>query len=97
MRKPLNRFAAAMWIVAAVYFGAKLWGLVYVDHSLADLATAQNTSLGRSLIMGLSSTIAAARTTDTLVSAAFGAAQLLGLGAVIEILDAIRWNGKDSN
>ena len=85
MAKPVNKFALALWIAAAAILVLEL----PITFQINDAANAIRGSQGETAgyFYGLASTWASIRT------AAIGAAQLVGIGAVIELLDRMRWDG----
>ena len=78
MKKPLNRFALGLWILAALYVVAYVWAYFYFQHMSMELLR-----LGK-----VPQNPAFLTTPPTLV---LSAAVLASLGMLIEIGDKIRW------
>ncbi len=83
MKKPVNKFALFVWIVAGVTAFADITQIWSLSASLAHVSQQDGGSfLFSSTAMRL------------LVVALVQVAMLAGLGAVIELLDHIRWDAK---
>jgi len=83
MMKPINKFSVALWIIAAlvgVLGLAQSWTL-YRDFESATRGVGQTTDIAGPLLRYMAGTIAQI-------------AMLVGTGAVIEILDQIRWDAR---
>ena len=81
MRKPVNRFAVALWIVAAL---VAVLNFTDVLDTLKNLSNdAQEPS---AVVVSLASVLS-----GMLVPVA----QLVAFGAIIEILDQIRWDARN--
>lgn len=78
MKKPLNKFALGLWILAGMYLIAEIWAYLYFLHLNTELAM-----LGRPRQFP-----AFLDMPPTLV---LSAAVLVSLGALIEIADKVRW------
>jgi hypothetical protein len=89
LKKPLNKFALAIGIAGVIYFVLRLVGGLVVAHSLGEAAAAQPSIVSRAMLSAVSESI---RNFETVAGALIGATQLIGLAAVIELIDQIRWN-----
>ena len=78
MKKPLNKFAVALWILAALYLIGQAWAWYYFAHMDAQLA-----ELGKPPRLPTF--------LDTQPNMVLTAAILASLGMLIEIGDKIRW------
>jgi hypothetical protein len=77
MKKPVNKFAVALWIVAAI--------VLLGEIALVD--TVRQTVAARPGVSSFSLLWASIRV------ALQSASQLAALGVIIELIDQIRWNG----
>ena len=80
MKKPLNNFAFALWLIAAVFVPADVWA--FWKASLYDPYSG--------FIPLHTNVIAMIR--EMVESVLYVSGTLSALGMVIEILDQIRWN-----
>jgi len=78
MKKPLNKIALALWIIAALFVLAEAWSMVDMFRTAAEMREAQYYLVGGSISRLVQST-------------AVPAAMLTGFGALIEPVDQIRW------
>jgi len=86
MKKPVNKFAVALWIIAALVgvLGLAQALTFYRDFESATRGVGQTTDLAGPLLRYMAGTITQI-------------AMLVGTGAVIEILDQIRLDAKNRN
>ena len=95
MKKRLNRMAVALWFIAALYFVAKLSTLVVTtSFALKFAGIATDDSTLRPLLRTMGTVLDANAYLETITDAIFDTAQLVGLGALIEIVDRIRWQAR---
>jgi len=80
MKKPVNRFAATMWIVAVAVVALDIISVYSTFESLR--AASQSSTTYYYVVMRL----------NGLVVTVAPVAMLVGLGALIEIADQIRWS-----
>lgn len=78
MKKPLNKFALGLWILAGLYAIGEVWGWYYFAHMDAKLADFSHAARFPVFL-------------DSPVNLAMNAAILASLGMLIEIGDKIRW------
>ena len=81
MKKPINKFAVALWIVAVLVFVAVSTQFLTMYQSAREMA-------GR----GETIYIVAHNVWGTLISGIGAPVQLAALGIIIELIDQIRWN-----
>jgi hypothetical protein len=81
MKKPLNKFALLLWIAAAVVAVINIVQICYALEALKLMAQQANEHffVVRSFFNAISGTITPVVT-------------LIGIGALIELADQIRWN-----
>jgi hypothetical protein len=82
MKKPINKLAVALWIVAIVYAAGEVWSLCSALRFAGNL---QGTYGGHSYIV--TGTVWKIAQSIVLVCS-----QLIALGILIEMVDQIRWN-----
>lgn len=78
MKKPLNKIALALWIIAALFVLVQAWSLVEMFRTSAEIGKDQYF-----LVLGSVSRL--------VQSAVIFPAVLTGMGALIELVDQIRW------
>jgi hypothetical protein len=78
MKKPLNKFAIGLWVLATLYIIGEIWGWYYMAHTGAEIARLTKTP-GFPVFL------------DSPINLAMNAAILASLGMLIEIGDKIRW------
>ena len=81
MKKPINKFAVALWVLAVVVIAAEAMQFVTAVESAKQLA-AQDDHLY----------LVAGATEKILLAGLLAAAQLSAFGVIIELIDQIRWN-----
>jgi len=81
MKKPINKFAVALWVLAIVVFIVQFASFFSVTQTLRHLGPQGGSTL---IVEGGFSKIA--------LSGLMAAAQLSALGVIIELIDQIRWN-----
>jgi hypothetical protein len=79
MKKPVNKFAIGLWILAAIYLIGQVWALFYFYHMAEQLAHLGKAPERFPAFL------------DTPPNAVLTAAILASLGMLIEIGDKIRW------
>lgn len=85
VRKPINRFALALWIAAVVFVIADVPMAIAIRQMAMEIQYAEGPQMIR--YVTLANVWAETR------SALLGGGQLAALGMLIELLDQIRWNG----
>ena len=88
MKKPLNRFALALWIAAFLIMALEISIALELNNVASEIASAQGNLVGRSY--GLATIWGSIRT------AALGAGQLAAFGALIELVDRVRWEARSA-
>jgi hypothetical protein len=83
MKKPVNKFALFAWIVAVVVALANVTEIWTLSASFAHLSQREGA--------GLLSPVVTRLLTGMLVQVV----ELAGLGAIIELIDHIRWDAKN--
>ena len=78
MKKPLNKFAIGLWVLATIYVIAQVWAWCYFYHMSEQLVR-----------LGKAPQFPAFLSTPP--SLVMGAAVLASFGILIEIADKIRW------
>jgi hypothetical protein len=78
MKKPVNKFAVGLWLLAILYLVGEAWGWYYFNHAASQISK-------------LSGVPRLPVFLDAPVSLAMNAAILASLGMLIEIGDKIRW------
>lgn len=78
MKKPINKFAVALWVLAAIYVIAQVWLWVYLSQVDNELAKLGQPPRWPALL-------------NSPVLAGLIAAHLAAFGMLIEIADKIRW------
>jgi hypothetical protein len=78
MKKPLNKVALALWIIAALFVLGEAWSMVDMFRTAAEMHDAQYYLVGGSISRLVQSTVVSA-------------AMLTGMGVLIELVDQIRW------
>ncbi len=78
MKKPVNKFALALWLLAVLYLTGEAWGWYYMAHMDAQMAGLARVERFPVLL-------------DAPAGLAMNAAILASLGVLIEIGDKIRW------
>lgn len=80
MKKPLNKVALALWIVAILFVAGQLWSLGDMFRSISQLrGTGDNIYMVGGSIQRIIQSIVGT------------AAMLTALGVLIELVDQIRW------
>jgi len=86
MKKPINKFAVALWVLAIVVFIVQFASFFSVTQTLRHLGPQGGSTLiveggfSKTALSGLA------------LSGLMAAAQLSALGVIIELIDQIRWN-----
>lgn len=80
MKKPVNKFAVALWIAAVLVFVAVSTQFLAMYQSASEMA-------GRGETIYI-----VAHVWSTLISGIGAPVQLAALGVIIELVDQIRWN-----
>jgi hypothetical protein len=83
MKKPINKFAIGLWVLAAAYLIGEVWSWYYFAHMNAQLAQLDK-ALGKSALQ-------LPVFLDAPPYLVLSAAVLASLGVLIEIGDKIRW------
>ncbi|HTT85679.1 MAG TPA: hypothetical protein VMF67_19550 [Rhizomicrobium sp.] len=78
MKKPINKVALALWILAVLFVVAELWTYVDMFRTVAELHEDRVYLIGGSIAR-------------TIQSVAGTAAMLTAAGVLIELVDQIRW------
>jgi hypothetical protein len=78
MKKPVNKVALALWILAVLFVAGELWSLDGMFQSAAKFQQDQIYLIGGSVERVVQSIVATT-------------AMLTALGALIELVDQIRW------
>lgn len=81
MKKPLNKVALALWILAAVVAAGEILSSVAIRHVASDIATTDTLY------------VVAGSMWSMIRGALMSASALVAYGTIIEIVDQIRWNG----
>lgn len=81
MKKPINKFAVALWVIAAAFAVYNLWSL----YTAVNMASALHTKFGDTIYL------AGEGFTRVALSLILGCSQLVALGILIEMVDQIRW------
>jgi hypothetical protein len=84
VKKPVNKFAVALWVLAAVVLVGEVGQTLSLLQSMSNpdpAAHALGNIVGRGMWFALLGSVSTP-------------AQLAGLGVLIEILDQIRWNAQ---
>lgn len=94
MNKPKNKIAVALWIAAGLYLVAKVVGVVLIFWTTASAFPGLSGTV-------ISETIKHILTTANIVgeidSAILGTAELVALGAIVELVDCIRCSKRRSD
>ena len=81
MKKPINKVALVLWVIAVLVAAAEMGSLVLLRQSMAGLAS----QAGETYLV-VNSLWAVLR------GAVLSSSQLVALGVIIELVDQIRWN-----
>ena len=79
MKKPVSRFALAIWVIAGIYLAVTLFGFVFL---MSETLISSKTQADHMVISAMTGTVSAG---------IFKTALLASLGYIIELLDHIRW------
>lgn len=80
MKKPINKFAVALWVLAVLVLLAEAGQYGSIIEAMKKFAGQESTQLVEGSLWRF------------LVSGVLSAAQLAAFGIVIELVDQIRWN-----
>jgi hypothetical protein len=82
MKKPINKFAVALWVLAAVLFASDITQIVALFSTLSIMKDVAGPIQGQTFYV-----------VQRAIGASIAApAQLAGLGVIVELIDQIRWN-----
>jgi hypothetical protein len=82
LKKPINKFAVVLWVLAAVLFASDVTQIFALFSTLSTMKDMASPIQGQTFYVfqrSIGASIAAP-------------AQLAGLGIIVELIDQIRWN-----